>query len=392
MKKILDYILIFLLIFFIINFFNNKKETEQIPQQVIFKTLKTSYSIPADVKLSITNNTSKDLQLNTCNNIEITNPNKEPIEIDKDLCKNILLNSWEEEIIDYSVMFNKFSDIWVYTFKLLIDDKEYISQSTIENRWFIWKLFVWVVYKPIYNLMIFLLGLFWYSLWWAIIVITIIIRLILIWPQHKMMLSQKKLQALQPKIKHIQKKYKWNQQQLWMKMMELYKKEKVNPMWSCWFMFIQMPILLVMYRIILNIKDPSNTYYIYNSLSNFDISKINYDFYWIDLLGKWGLVWLALALFIWIIQFIQVKLSMNLKNKQSCKDKIVLEKKKWQDSYNSMMPDPDTMNKVMLYWMPVMITFITYSLFAGVWLYWWMSTIFAIVQQIIVNKIFKKSS
>jgi len=206
------------------------------------------------------------------------------------------------------------------------------------------------------------------------------------------MLSQKKLQALQPKIKHIQKKYKWNQQQLWMKMMELYKKEKVNPMWSCWFMFIQMPILLVMYRIILNIKDPSNTYYIYNSLSSFDISKINYDFYGIDLLWKWWLIWLALALFIWIIQFIQVKLSMNLKNKQNCKDKVVLEKKKWKDSYSSMMPDPDTMNKVMLYWMPVMITFITYSLFAWVWLYWGMSTIFAIAQQVIVNKVFKKSS
>jgi YidC/Oxa1 family membrane protein insertase len=240
--------------------------------------------------------------------------------------------------------------------------------------------------------MVFLLNIFSYSLWWSIIVITILIRLVLLWPQHKMMLSQKKLQAIQPKIKKIQKENKWNQQQIWVKLMALYKKEKVNPMWSCGFMLIQMPILLVMYRIILNIKDPSNTFYIYDIFSGFEISLISYNFFWIDLIWKWWIIWFALALFIWIIQFIQVKLSLNLKEKEKCEDKIVLEKKKWADGYSSMMPDPNTMNKFMLYWMPVMVWFFTYSLFTWVWIYWWMSTLFAIVQQLIVNKVIKKSS
>ncbi len=35
--------------------------------------------------------------------------------------------------------------------------------------------------------------------------------------------------------------------------MALYKEEKVNPMWSCGFMLIQMPILLVLYHVILEI-------------------------------------------------------------------------------------------------------------------------------------------
>jgi YidC/Oxa1 family membrane protein insertase len=56
--------------------------------------------------------------------------------------------------------------------------------------------------------MAFLLEITNYSLGWSIIIITIIIRLILLFPQHKMMLSQKKLQLLQPKIKEIQEKYK----------------------------------------------------------------------------------------------------------------------------------------------------------------------------------------
>ncbi|MBT3727342.1 hypothetical protein HOG21_06930 [bacterium] len=38
--------------------------------------------------------------------------------------------------------------------------------------------------------------------------ITIIIRLVLLYPQHKMMLSQKKLQAVQPKVKKIQEEFK----------------------------------------------------------------------------------------------------------------------------------------------------------------------------------------
>ena len=47
-----------------------------------------------------------------------------------------------------------------------------------------------------------------------------------------MMISQKKLQTIQPKIKEIQEEYKGQQQVLGMKLLELYKKENVNPMAS----------------------------------------------------------------------------------------------------------------------------------------------------------------
>ncbi len=92
------------------------------------------------------------------------------------------------------------------------------------------------------------------------------------------MVSQRKLQAIQPKIKKIQEEFKWNQQMLWMKMMELYKKEKVNPVWSCGFLLIQMPILLVIYNIVLWIQDPVHLYYLYDFLTHFSLSDINYSF------------------------------------------------------------------------------------------------------------------
>ena len=50
-----------------------------------------------------------------------------------------------------------------------------------------------------------------------------------------------------------------------------------------------------------------------------------------------------------VIQFIQVKLSLNLKDKELKASGVVLEKKPKDDKYSQMMPDPDMMNKFMLY-------------------------------------------
>ena len=58
--------------------------------------------------------------------------------------------------------------------------------------------------------------------------------------------------------------------------MELYKKEKVNPMGSCGFLLIQMPILLVIYNIILWIQDPVHYYHVYSMLQSFQLSDINF--------------------------------------------------------------------------------------------------------------------
>jgi membrane protein insertase Oxa1/YidC/SpoIIIJ len=83
-----------------------------------------------------------------------------------------------------------------------------------------------VFYEPIYNLFVALITVLpGHSLGWAIVIITLIIRLVLLAPQHHMLMSQKKLQVIQPKIKALQKEYKDDQAKLGMEMLELYKKE-----------------------------------------------------------------------------------------------------------------------------------------------------------------------
>ncbi len=136
-----------------------------------------------------------------------------------------------------------------------------------------------VVYNPIYNLfvalLIFLPG---HSLGWAIVIITLIVRFILLVPQHHMLQSQKKLQVIQPKIKELQTKYKGDQAKLGMEMLELYKKEGVNPMGSCLPLIIQMPILIGLYWVISGISDPSNFYHLYSLFTAFDPKNINAHF------------------------------------------------------------------------------------------------------------------
>jgi len=387
MKKFLDILLIVLLTVFVINLFNGNKEVK-VDNTLLFEFADNNYTIPASVWIKVLNNTSTGITFNTCNDIDIKYAG-EKLAFTWSFCKDVKVSSLSGFTLDYSSEYKSFEKIWKYNLSVDYDWKQFIDQFELENMGSIKKIFVWLFYAPIYNLLIFLLTLFWWVFGWAIIIITILIRLLLLYPQHKMMVSQKKLQAIQPKIKEIQEKYKWQQQVLWVKLMELYKNEKVNPMGSCWFLLIQMPILLVIYRIILSIKDPSHFFYIYNFLSGFDLNSINYDFFWLNLLSSWWIPWLILAITVASIQFFQIKLSLAWKAEQN-KKWVVLEKKKGNEWYSQFMPDPEVMNKFMLYWMPAMVWVFTYTLFAWIGIYWWISTLFMLIQQFIVNKTLHK--
>lgn len=350
------------------------------------------YTVPASVVVKVSNNSSEKVTLDTCKDIIIRKSWTEINLENKNICKNIEVESGQTYDINYSDNYKNFSETGKYSMEANFSGKKFTSDTEITHKWAFSKLFITFIYEPIYNLFIGLINIFNHSLGWAIIAITIIVRIILIWPQHKSMVSQRKLQQLQPEIKKIQEQYKWNQQMLWMKILELYKKEKVNPFGSLWFLFIQLPILLVLYNVILSIKDYSNTYYLYDFLKNFSISSIDENFYWLDLFGTGWTQGLILALIVWIIQFFQIKLSIMFSSPETKSENVVIEKKAWSDEYSQMMPNQDTMNKFMLYVFPIMIFFITYFFFAWVGIYFWITTLFMLVQQAIVNKMLKKSS
>lgn len=82
---------------------------------------------------------------------------------------------------------------------------------------------------------------------WSVVVFTILIRLILTPFDVKSRVAMRKTTKLQPQINALQKKYAKDQQKLNMKMQELYKKEKVNPLSSCLPLLLSWPILLAMF-------------------------------------------------------------------------------------------------------------------------------------------------
>jgi YidC/Oxa1 family membrane protein insertase len=202
-----------------------------------------------------------------------------------------------------------------------------------------------------------------------------------------MLQSQKKLQVIQPKIKELQKKYKDDQAKLGMEMLELYKKEKVNPMGSCLPLLIQMPILIGLYWVISGITESSNFYHLYSFFENFNPATIDAHFFGLNLLQIGGLPAILFGLALGTIQYIQAKLSFGYQP--------VPEKKREEDTSAvsatpEMALDPEMMKKMMLYMFPVMIAVSAYFFPLGVGLYWFIGTLFVIAQQWYVNTSTKK--
>jgi YidC/Oxa1 family membrane protein insertase len=81
----------------------------------------------------------------------------------------------------------------------------------------------------------------------AIIVLTIIVK-VAFWPiTHKSNKSMKRMQKIQPMVKELREQYKDDKQKLNQATMELYKREKVNPLGGCLPILIQIPVFIALY-------------------------------------------------------------------------------------------------------------------------------------------------
>ena len=81
----------------------------------------------------------------------------------------------------------------------------------------------------------------------AIIILTIIVRLVLFPLTYKGMKSMKRMQQLTPRMKKLQEKYKNNKEKLNKEMMDLYRKNKVNPLGGCLPLLLQIPVFFALY-------------------------------------------------------------------------------------------------------------------------------------------------
>ena len=109
---------------------------------------------------------------------------------------------------------------------------------------------LWWIGQPMYSAMSFFHNLT--GNWgWSIVLVTILIK-VLLWPLS--MVSYRnmgKMRAVQPKMQEIQERFSDDRQALSKAMMDLYKKEKVNPALGCLPMLMQMPFFLAFYWVLI---------------------------------------------------------------------------------------------------------------------------------------------
>ena len=87
----------------------------------------------------------------------------------------------------------------------------------------------------------------------AIIIVTLGVRLILLPLTVKGLRAQRKMQAVQPKLQALKAQARGNKQREQQMMMELYKREGINPLSGCLPMLLQMPVWLAMYGALLTL-------------------------------------------------------------------------------------------------------------------------------------------
>ncbi|HEY0684444.1 MAG TPA: membrane protein insertase YidC [Steroidobacter sp.] len=86
---------------------------------------------------------------------------------------------------------------------------------------------------------------------WAIIIVTFLIKLAFYKLTAASGRSMAKMRNLGPRIKAIQERYKDDREQLGRQMMEIYKREKINPLAGCLPILIQIPFFLAFYWVLL---------------------------------------------------------------------------------------------------------------------------------------------
>ncbi|HEY0310802.1 MAG TPA: membrane protein insertase YidC, partial [Luteimonas sp.] len=107
----------------------------------------------------------------------------------------------------------------------------------------------WIA-ELLFSVLAFLHGIF--GNWgWAIVGLVVVIKAILFPLSAAQYKSAAKMRRFQPRIEQLKERYGDDKQKLQMAMMELYKKEKINPVGGCLPLLVQMPVFLALYYTLL---------------------------------------------------------------------------------------------------------------------------------------------
>src|SRR3989338_1464453 len=255
-----------------------------------------------------------------------------------------------------------------------------VARFTIHRAGPMTQVFRTFITKPMLNFLIFEASLLpGHNLGVAIIILTFLVKLLLFLPTQHALEGQRKMPAVQPKIEALRKQYKDDPKRLQEETMKLWKTEKVNPFQSCLPMLVQFPVLIGLFFVV---RDGGvlelSRHLLYGTYLHLDWA-FGTHFLGLDL--KTPSVYVLPPLLV-LLQFAQMKLSFAMaKKKKEEKEGKKEEKKLWRD-----LSQAEMQQKMMLYGLPFLIGFFAIKFPAAVSLYWGISTVFAIGQQIVVNR------
>jgi YidC/Oxa1 family membrane protein insertase len=200
----------------------------------------------------------------------------------------------------------------------------------------------------------------------SILLVTLLIKMLLFPLTKKQSEGTLRMQSISPKIKEIQEKYKDNPQKMNAEMAELYKKEGYNPLSGCLPLLIQFPIFIAMYNLFNNHFDLRGAIFIPGWIPDLSLPEYILSFapFKIPFLG-----WSELRL----LPFIYVGSQLLYGRITSTPDQAA----------NQQM-------KMMMYVMPIVFFFVLYNVPAGLLVYWIMSNVLQMVQQLFINKYISK--
>jgi YidC/Oxa1 family membrane protein insertase len=182
---------------------------------------------------------------------------------------------------------------------------------------------------------------------WAIIGLTVLLKLIFFPLSAASYKSMAKMRVLTPKLMKLKETYADDRSRMNQEMMELYKREKVNPLGGCLPILVQIPVFIALYWVLLGTVEMRGAPWLG----------------WItDLSAKDP--YFILPLIMGVTMFVQTKL-------------------------NPTPPDP-IQAKVML-WMPVVFTGMFLFFPAGLVLYWTVNNVLSIAQQWQVNRMIESA-
>jgi len=221
-----------------------------------------------------------------------------------------------------------------------------------------------LLHDPLLNILIFFYQTISFGdLGLAIIFLTILIRLILFPVFHKSARNQVVMQKLQPEVKKIQEKHKNDRVAQTQATLALYKDNNFKPFSSFFLLFIQLPVLFALYRVFSQSLSPDTLSGLYSFISA--PSTINTSFLGLIDLSKSSIIVVALAA---LAQYFQGRLAL---------PKI---------KEGHQLSKAEIMSRRMIFIAPFITLFIFSRFPAALSLYWLVSSLFSVGQQLIINR------